>query len=200
MRHLLILCASLAVLADDIQFEIDNKIEDEVSVARRVACTTLTIQELNEFHLAILGRVHQPLSESAKGDRKRAITVDYAGILVDPGQQTIAIDDSGTVLTRTFRVHGSVGDPVSWYLSFGDDVTCEIWISVEQTRETVCACALMSGGKVHVNVASVGGKRVNDNHQLAEQLQTMLEGYGDASIRSTLERLAGPLSDIERVE
>lgn len=153
---------------------------DAVSREKETSAQQISVRELNEFHLALLGRLVFKLP--AKLD----LSVAYQGIVSDHGKTQIAGTEALSLrLGRGQRVHGDIGAPLEWSIADRrNDPVFSIWVSVRKTRETVAECPL-SKRTLFVNVA-----RADKNGKALEKKRDKLGGRSVLDVVGLLK--AGP--------
>ena len=164
---------------------VGNDVSDQVEVERRRSEDEISVRQLNEFHLALLGRV---LCDSRCSDKflnvyNRGILNDHGTVWRDVGVPPLAI--TGGVV----RVSGSLGCPLCWDITdrSGNPIF-SLWISKRRTVVTVIECRVTSG-KLFVNIGS-------EKSDLAE-VDTDISELGDLSPRNLLSLLESDLSELE---
>lgn len=160
----------------------------------------ITVRQLNEFHLAVLGRITDRMQTREAGRREAQLNVEYGGITRDHGTVWIAIpghsqqggnpEDEAAVLGHNVRLYGDIGHPLEWTITNHRGVPLfSFWISKRQTVVTVLECDIPSG-HLFVNV----GWQPSDH----KDLDTKQPKLGDFTPRQVLQLLEAGLSDIEK--
>ncbi|MBX3103233.1 MAG: hypothetical protein KF690_12045 [Bacteroidetes bacterium] len=173
---------------------VEENVYSQVSVAHQVANAALSASEVNEFHLALLGRIQGPCYSR----HKRIIKVSYAGVIRDTGLHEI-ITESGLRIISHARLSGSLGDPVGWSIQLGEETICGIWLSLTRTVETVSECQLQNR-VVFVNVSQLHGPPFDPMVPLRMNLEVPLDDFDGATTLQILELLGGPRSLLEKTD
>jgi hypothetical protein len=168
----------------------------------------ISIRQLNEFHLAIIGRLLERMESEEAGHRVARLNVEYGGILSDHGTVWYSMSDvlpasengnqkSSDGLTalfgRSVRIGGGdIGHPLLWTITDRKRLPLfSFWISKRKTSLTVAECDIPSG-HLFVNVGGQPGDLADVDNPKPE--------LGGLTQRQVLKLLEAGLSDLEKPE
>lgn len=175
-----------------------------VEVEQRRSEDEISVRQLNELHLAVLGRVLDRMERQGNGRKVVLLNVENGSILQDHGtvwielskltggenSHSLASGDHRALLGGSVRIKGDIGHPLTWTITdHRRNPLFSFWISKRMTSVTVLECDVPSG-HLFVNV----GWQQSD---LAD-LDTKKPELADCTPRQVLQLLEAGMSDIEQ--
>ncbi len=150
----IIVCAAIVWAMTTIQGEDSNvndqeeKISAEILIEKEKSENEITVRQLHEFHLAVLGRILDSKELSSA-----ALSVQNNGCFLYRGAIWLHSTDGKVMVAKGGGpyIPGDIGHPLQWALLHSEkSVLFSFWISRRRTSLTVCECRLRSGS-VFVN-------------------------------------------------
>ncbi len=178
---------------------------DEIDIEIRRSENEISVRQMSEFHVALLGRVLDRMENPENGRKEALLNVDNGAILRDHG--TVWIDfaeitngvasttelasgDHPALLGHNVRIDGDLGQPLEWSITdYRRTPLFSFWISKRKTSVTVLECDVPSG-HLFVNVGSQPSDLAG--------LDTKSPALGGFSQRQVLQLLQAGLSDLEK--
>jgi len=146
----------------------------------------ISVRELNECHLAMLGRMILVSPDELE------LKLAYAGIVRDQGNNVVIHPKFGREVRGGLRGIGNIGNPLGWNVSShkSSSVIFSMSVTVRKTDRTVAECPLKKR-TLYVNIDFVDKN---------EEITKKRDDLGGVSVLEFVKRLEKGPSDLEKQE